>query len=217
MCVTVCVCVLCVCVCVCVCVEGRCGGCMGHMYVRCTAPTLLPLCVCVCAPREEVSRGEGQRMDALSQVAEQLGRPTEEVCLHLLVSVGVWVGVDVGVGVWVWVWVCGCVGGCGCGCMCGCGCGCVFTLVGFLHRYMKDTPSSWSSTTRHFYSSKLNRRTSVCQWLRFTIYCAVNTLLSSFAVIFNEFGRNTGSFRAAATGDRAGAAGTGGPSLRAAR
>ena len=46
---------------------------MGHMYVRCTAPTLLPLCVCVCAPREEVSRGEGQRMDALSQVAEQLG------------------------------------------------------------------------------------------------------------------------------------------------
>ena len=77
---------------------------MGHMYVRCTAPTLLPLCVCVCAPREEVSRGEGQRMDALSQVAEQLGRPTEEVCLHLLVSVGVWVGVDVGVGVWVWVW-----------------------------------------------------------------------------------------------------------------
>ena len=91
---------------------------MGHMYVRCTAPTLLPLCVCVCAPREEVSRGEGQRMDALSQVAEQLGRPTEEVCLHLLVCVGVWVGVDVGVGVWVWVWVCGCVGGCGCGCMC---------------------------------------------------------------------------------------------------
>ena len=124
MCVTVCVCVCCVyvcacvCVCVCVCVEGRCGGCMGHMYVRCTSPTLLPLCVCVCAPREEVSRGEGQRMDALSQVAEQLGRPTEEVCLHLLVCVGVWVGVDVGVGVWVWVWVCGCVGGCGCGCMC---------------------------------------------------------------------------------------------------
>ena len=190
---------------------------MGHMYVRCTSPTLLPLCVCVCAPREEVSRREGQRMDALSQVAEQLGRPTEEVCLHLLVCVGVWVGVDVGVGVWVWVWVCGCVGGCGCGCMCGCGCGCVFTLVGFLHRYMKDTPSSWSSTTRHFYSSKLNLRTSVCQWLRFTIYCAVNTLLSSFAVIFKEFGRNTGSFRAAATRDRAGAAGTGGPSLRAAR
>ena len=98
---------------------------MGHMYVRCTAPTLLPLCVCVCAPREEVSRGEGQRMDALSQVAEQLGRPTEEVCLHLLVSVGVWVGVDVGVGVWVWVWVCGCVGvgvwvGVGvCVCVCG--------------------------------------------------------------------------------------------------
>ena len=60
---------------------------MGHMYVRCTSPTLLPLCVCVCAPREEVSRGEGQRMDALSQVAEQLGRPTEEVCLHLLVCV----------------------------------------------------------------------------------------------------------------------------------
>ena len=188
---------------------------MGHMYVRCTSPTLLPLCVCVCAPREEVSRGEGQRMDALSQVAEQLGRPTEEVCLHLLVSVGVWVGVDVGV--WVWVWVCGCVGVCGWVCMCvGVGVG-VFTLVGFLHRYMKDTPSSWSSTTRHFYSSKLNRRTSVCQWLRFTIYCAVNTLLSSFAVIFNEFGRNTGSFRAAATRDRAGAAGTGGPSLRAAR
>ena len=108
---------------------------MGHMYVRCTSPTLLPLCVCVCAPREEVSRGEGQRMDALSQVAEQLGRPTEEVCLHLLVSVGVWVGVDVGVGVWVWVWVCGCVGGwvwCGCGvwvwvcgCVGGCGCGCM--------------------------------------------------------------------------------------------
>ena len=90
---------------------------MGHMYVRCTSPTLLPLCVCVCAPREEVSRGEGQRMDALSQVAEQLGRPTEEVCLHLLVSVGVWVCVDVGVGVWVLVWVCGCVGGCGCGCV----------------------------------------------------------------------------------------------------
>ena len=79
---------------------------MGHMYVRCTSPTLLPLCVCVCAPREEVSRGEGQWMDALSQVAEQLGRPTEEVCLHLLVCVGVWVGVDVGVGVWVCVWVC---------------------------------------------------------------------------------------------------------------
>ena len=96
-------------------------------------------------------------MDALSQVAEQLGRPTEEVCLHLLVSVGVWVGVDVGVGVWVWVWVCGCVGvgvwvGVGV-CVCVGGCGCVFTLVGFLHRYMKDTPSSWSSTTRHFYSS----------------------------------------------------------------
>ena len=88
---------------------------MGHMYVRCTAPTLLPLCVCVCAPREEVSRGEGQRMDALSQVAEQLGRPTEEVCLHLLVCVGVWVGVDVGVGVWVWVWVCGCGVGVGVG------------------------------------------------------------------------------------------------------
>ena len=75
--------------------------------VYCTHPAPV---VCVCAPREEVSRGEGQRMDALSQVAEQLGRPTEEVCLHLLVSVGVWVGVDVGVGVWVWVWVCGCVG-----------------------------------------------------------------------------------------------------------
>ena len=84
---------------------------MGHMYVRCTAPTLLPLCVCVCAPREEVSRGEGQRMDALSQVAEQLGRPTEEVCLHLLVSVGVWVGVDVGGGGWVGVGVCVCVCG----------------------------------------------------------------------------------------------------------
>ena len=99
---------------------------MGHMYVRCTAPTLLPLCVCVCAPREEVSRREGQRMDALSQVAEQLGRPTEEVCLHLLVcvcgvcvcvcvggcvGVGVWVGVGVGVGVWVGVGVCVCVCG----------------------------------------------------------------------------------------------------------
>ena len=84
---------------------------MGHMYVRCTAPTLLPLCVCVCTPREEVSRGEGQRMDALSQVAEQLGRPTEEVCLHLLVSVGVWgCGCGcVGVGVWVGVGVCVCV------------------------------------------------------------------------------------------------------------
>ena len=112
MCVTVCVCVCCVyvcacvCVCVCVCVEGRCGGCMGHMYVRCTAPTLLPLCVCVCAPREEVSRGEGQRMDALSQVAEQLGRPTEEVCLHLLVCVG-----------------------CVCVCMCACVCVCVCVCV----------------------------------------------------------------------------------------
>ena len=97
---------------------------MGHMYVRCTAPTLLPLCVCVCAPREEVSRREGQRMDALSQVAEQLGRPTEEVCLHLLVCVcGVWcvcvVGGCVGVGCgWVWVCGCGCVGGCGCMCVC---------------------------------------------------------------------------------------------------
>ena len=57
MCVTVCVCVLCVCVCVCVCVEGRCGGCMGHMYVRCTAPTLLPLCVCVCSQGGGESRG----------------------------------------------------------------------------------------------------------------------------------------------------------------
>ena len=116
MCVTVCVCCVyvcaCVCVCVCVCVEGRCGGCMGHMYVRCTSPTLLPLCVCVCAPREEVSRGEGQRMDALSQVAEQLGRPTEEVCLHLLVCV---CG-----GVCVCVCVC-----CVCVCVCVCACVCV--------------------------------------------------------------------------------------------
>ena len=89
---------------------------MGHMYVRCTSPTLLPLCVCVCAPREEVSRGEGQRMDALSQVAEQLGRPTEEVCLHLR-SVGVWVGVG---GCGVWVWVCGVGVGVGGWVMCGC-------------------------------------------------------------------------------------------------
>ena len=83
---------------------------MGHMYVRCTSPTLLPLCVCVCAPREEVSRGEGQRMDALSQVAEQLGRPTEEVCLHLLVCV-----------CGVCVCVCVCVV-CVCACVCACVC-----------------------------------------------------------------------------------------------
>ena len=113
---------------------------MGHMYVRCTSPTLLPLCVCVCAPREEVSRGEGQRMDALSQVAEQLGRPTEEVCLHLLVWVGVWVGVDVGVCVCVCVCVCVgvgvCVGVCVgvnvhvCNCVCVlCVCVCVCVCV----------------------------------------------------------------------------------------
>ena len=102
---------------------------MGHMYVRCTAPTLLPLCVCVCAPREEVSRGEGQRMDALSQVAEQLGRPTEEVCLHLLVSVGVGgCGCGCGcVGVGVGVWVCGC--GCGWVWVYVCVCGCVWVCV----------------------------------------------------------------------------------------
>ena len=102
---------------------------MGHMYVRCTAPTLLPLCVCVCAPREEVSRREGQRMDALSQVAEQLGRPTEEVCLHLLVCVCVWVGVDVCVCVCVWVWVCVRVCVCVCVCVCACVCVCVYVCV----------------------------------------------------------------------------------------
>lgn len=56
--------------------------------VDCTHPAPV-----VCAPREEdrqvleVSYEERQWMDALSQVAQQLGRTTKEVCLHLLVCV----------------------------------------------------------------------------------------------------------------------------------
>ena len=69
---------------------------MQHVCeVDCTHPAPV-----VCAPREEdrqvleVSYGERQWMDALSQVAQQLGRPTKEVCLLLLVCVCVCVHGD---------------------------------------------------------------------------------------------------------------------------
>ena len=40
---------------------------MGHMYVRCTAPTLLPLCVCVCVCSQGGGESRGGTADGCTQ------------------------------------------------------------------------------------------------------------------------------------------------------